>query len=763
MSASRNAPCPCGSGRKYKHCHGAGPAGAGRESVREPVNVRETLERARDVHRKGYLPEAELLYREVLHRSPRHADAMNLFGILCAQRGDPASALDWIGKAVALDSRNAAYRFNLGKTLLQAGRAAEACETLEAAISLDSRNADAYIELGLARASAGAFPAAEAAFRRALSLQPRSLEAHNNLGLLLHRLGRNDEAALSLREGLALAPGSAGMLGNLGMVLRAQGRTQEAVEAYRSALSLDPASPATLTNLGNALLDLSLRDEAVACFRDAVALAPDFADAHYNWGALCLRSGQFQLAAEKFRDALAIDPSLAEAERGLATALHDLGRIEDAIGAGRRALSLRPDDREAHSQLLFSLLHSAEVGARQVFEEHREWARRHASGVASRSTAYKNPREPERRLRIGYVSGDFRHHSVSQFFEPVLARHDRAAFEIFCYHNLSHADQTTDRLRRGADCWREIAALDDDAAAELVSKDGIDVLVDLSGHTRFNRLLVFARKPAPVQANWLGYLGTTGLDQIDYHVTDARASPTGLADPLYSEQLLRLPDSQWCYQPPQSCPAVVEPPVARAGGPVTLGAFSSLAKIGPRVIALWCDLLERCGDARLLIVGLGVDSVREEYLARFAAKGVALERIELRGFQSFDDYLALHGSVDLMLDTFPYTGGTTTCHALWMGVPVVSLVGDSTPSRGGASLLGAIGLDELVAGTPEEYLSKAHALASDRVRLSALRAGMRDRMSASPLMDVARFTRDLEEAYRTMWRNWCRAGAGADR
>jgi predicted O-linked N-acetylglucosamine transferase (SPINDLY family) len=318
-------------------------------------------------------------------------------------------------------------------------------------------------------------------------------------------------------------------------------------------------------------------------------------------------------------------------------------------------------------------------------------------------------------------------------------------------------------LRRGADCWREIAALDDDAAAELMGKDGIDVLVDLSGHTRFNRLLVFARKPAPLQASWLGYLGTTGLDQIDYYVTDARASPEGVADSLYTEVLLRLPHSQWCYQPPQSCPPVTEPPEARAGGPVTLGAFSSLAKIGPRMIALWCDLLERCGDARLLIVGLGVDSVREEYLARFAARGVALDRIDLRGFQSFDDYLALHGSVDLMLDTFPYAGGTTTCHALWMGVPVVSLAGDSTPSRGGASLLGVVGLDDLVAGTPEEYLSKAHALASDRARLSALRGGMRDRMSASPLMDVARFTRDLEGAYRTMWRNWCRAGAGADR
>jgi protein O-GlcNAc transferase len=716
------------------------------------VNVRGTLERAQDLHRQGYLPEAALLYREILQRSPGHAATMNSLGILCAQQGDKESALEWIGRAVAVDSRSAAYLVNYGKALLQLGRAAEACAALERAAALEPRHAAAYHELGLARCEAGKLEDAEAALRRALFLDPNSWEVHSDLGLLLHRLGRDDEAVRSLRKAVEIEPRSVDALRNLGLVLRSQERAAEAAEIYRAALALRPKDPVTLSNLGNALLDLAKRDEAAACFEEAVALSPGYADAHHNWGLLHLRSGEFHLASEKFRAALAINPRLGDAEKGLASALHDLGRVDEAIAAGRRALVQLPNDREAHSQLLFSMLHSPDIDPRETFEEHREWARRHARGLSAFSQ-HENPAEPERRLRVGYVSGDFRQHSVSQFFEPVLARHDRAAFQIFCYHNLRHSDETTERLRRSADCWREIATLADDAVADLVRSDHIDILVDLSGHTRFNRLSAFARKPAPVQATWLGYPGTSGLDSIDYRISDARASPEGLFDSLHSERLVRLPHSQWCYQAPADCPEVSA--ATRAGDKVTLGAFSSLAKIGPRVIALWGRLLERLSEARLLVVGLGLEAMQDEYRARFAAEGVAPDRIELRGFQSFRDYLALHGAVDLMLDTFPYTGGTTSCHALWMGVPVVSLTGHFTPSRGGASLLGAIGLEELVAGTPDEYLNKACALANDRERLSALRAGMRDRMSASPLMDAARFTHGLEEAYRSMWRRWC--------
>jgi predicted O-linked N-acetylglucosamine transferase (SPINDLY family) len=703
-----------------------------------------------------------MLYREILERSPRNADAMNMFGVLCAQRGDPASALEWIGKAVGVDSQNAVYRFNFGKILLQLGRTREACGALERAAALDPGNTEAHNELGLALGEVGSFEAAEAAFRKALSVDPGYWAAHNNLGLLLHRVGRHEEAGVSLRRAIEIEPQSPGTLGNLGLVLRTQGRAAEAVDAYRAALALSPEDPALLTNLGNALADLVRHEEAVACFRDAVAAAPNHASAYYNWGSLYLRSEQFQSASEKFRAALAIDPHLGEAEVGLASALLDLGRIDEAIEACRRALLLRPHDPDAHSRLLFTLLHSAEVGPRQVFEEHREWARKHTDSFSSGFPRHANSREPERRLRIGYVSGDFRHHSVAQFFEPVLARHDRGAFEIFCYHNLLRADETTERLRGSADSWCEIASLVDAAVADRVRADRIDILVDLSGHTKFNRLLVFARRPAPVQVTWLGYLNTTGLDAIGYRITDARATPQGSLDALHSERLVRLPDSQWCYQPPLDCPEVSTPPAVREKRPVTFGVFSSLAKIGPRVIALWCKLLERVPEARLLIMGLGLDSMRDEYLSRFAAQGAAPARVELRGFQSFRDYLAMHDAVDVMLDTFPYAGGTTTCHALWMGVPVISLVGDSAASRGGASVLGTIGLDELVAATSDEYLDKACALAGDLARQSTLRAGMRARMSASPLMDAARFTRHLEKAYRSMWRDWCRTGVSVE-
>jgi predicted O-linked N-acetylglucosamine transferase (SPINDLY family) len=510
-----------------------------------------------------------------------------------------------------------------------------------------------------------------------------------------------------------------------------------------------------MTNLGNALGALSRHEEAVACFQKAIAVAPRYANAYYNWGSLCLNAGRFQEAADRFRGALAIDPLHAESQIGLASALLDLGHVDEAIAADRRALELRPGDREVHSQLLFALLHSAKHTPEQVFDEHRQWGRKHAAGLSSRSVEHPNAREPERRLRVGYVSGDFRHHSVAQFFEPVLAQHDRRGFEIFCYYNLSHTDDVTERLRLCADRWRGIASLDDEAVAERIRADRVDILVDLSGHTKYNRLLVFARKVAPVQAAWLGYMSTTGLDAIDYRITDARASPEGLLDALHSERLYRLPDCQWCYQPPRDCPEVASPPAADRGGAITFGAFASLAKIGPHVIALWCRLLQRMPDARLLVAGLGLESMRDEFRSRFAAHGLVPERIELRGFQSFRDYLALHAAADVILDTFPYTGGTTTCHALWMGVPVVSLAGKSAPSRGGASLLGVIGLEELVAEASEQYLDKACSLAGDLGRLSALRAGMRARMASSPLLDTARFTRHLEQAFRSMWHHWC--------
>jgi protein O-GlcNAc transferase len=697
-----------------------------------------------------------MLYRGVLERSPRNADAMNMLGILFAQRGDQASALEWIRKAVDIDSQSAAFRFNYGKALLQFRLAPEACEVLEHAVALDPRYADAYNELGLARAESGSPEPAERAFRKAVSLRPDYWEAHNNLGLLLHRLARKEDAERSLRRALELAPRSPEVLKNLGVMLRAQGRAEEAVQAYRAALASAPAEPGILTNLGNALGDLSRTEEAIDCFRSAVAGAPGFADAYYNWGALLLRLRRLHEAADKFRAALAVDPGLGEAEGGLASVLQDMGLVDEAVAAGRRALGLRPDDADMHSQLLFSLLHMSAMNPRQILDEHREWARRHAERISSRSVGHANARDPRRRLRIGYVSGDFRRHSVAQFFEPVLAEHDREGFEIFCYHNLPSADETTGRLRRLADGWREIAALGDDATASLIRADRIDVLVDLSGHTKYNRLLVFAREPAPVQVTWLGYPETTGLVAVGYRISDTTADPPEKGN-LATETLVRLPDGFHCYRPPAEAPPVSALP-ASAAGCVTFGTFNSLAKVSSEATTLWRRILAAVPGSRLLIKSqpLADPGTRSSFVDRLGARGIPAHRLEcVPGTSGLAEHLAWYHKVDIALDTFPYNGTTTTCEALWMGVPVVTLAGDRHSGRVGASLLARIGMEDLIAPTHDAYVALAAALARDSTRLSSLRAGMRARMSASPLMDAKRLARNLEQAYRSAWRRWC--------
>jgi predicted O-linked N-acetylglucosamine transferase (SPINDLY family) len=748
MSVSRNAPCPCGSGKKYKHCHGATPE---RTPERLP-----SLDRARDLHQSGYLPEAEMLYREILARSPRNADAMNLVGVLHAQRGDPTSALEWIGKAVAIDSRSAAYRFNFGKALLQLKRTSEACEALERATALDPAYAEAYSELALARAETGALGAAEGALRKVLALRPGYWEAHNNLGLLLHRMGKAEAAVLSLSRARELEPRSPEVLKNLGMALRAQGRTEEAVQAYRAALELSPGEPGLLNNLGNALGELSRNEEAIGCFRDALAAAPDDADVHYNWGLVQMRSGRLQEAAERFRAALQIDPHLAEAESALAGVLYSMGRAGEAAEACTRVLRLRPDDAETHSQLLFLLQHSADVTPRQIFDEHGKWAQRHAAGLSPEVVLHANPRDPERRLRVGYVSGDFRRHSVAHFFEPVLKAHDRDGFEIVCYYNLSHADETTNRLRRAADGWREILRMGDEEVASLIRADRIDILVDLSGHTKHNRLLVFARNPAPVQVTWLGYPATTGLRAVGYRVSDAIADPAG-AEGVASEALLRLAPGFLCYGPPSDAPAVDTLP-ASAAGHVTFGSFNNLAKVGPDVMSLWQEILTAVPGSRLLIKAMSIvdPGTLASCKERLVSHGLPRERLDFApGTRTLAEHLSAYNTVDIALDPFPYNGTTTTCEALWMGVPVVTLAGDRHAGRVGASLLTQIGMEEMIARTPDAYVAAAVALARDPTRLASLRAGMRDRIGASRLTDAATFARGLERAYRSVWRRWC--------
>ena len=666
----------------------------------------------------GRLLEARELCRQLAAANPADANVLHLAGMVESQLGEQAVAVELLNRARQLQPANP-YLLNA---------------------------------LGTAYGRLRRYNDAEKCLRNAVSLKPDLADAHNNLGNALTGLGRLKEAEQHLREALAFEPAHVGARINLGVVLRRAHRLEEAEQCYRAALSLAPNLALAHSNLGNVLMDLGRLEEAPPCFERAVALQPGSYDAQFSFATALMKTSQLGPAEERYRRVLAIRPDSAEALTGLGNVLQQTGKVEDAEKCYRKALALEPLRHEAHWALLFTLNFLPHRAPAEIFAEHRAYTQRFYRPASV--PPHENSPDPDRKLRIGYVSGDLRDHPVGQFIAPVLAHHERGSFEISCYYNFHTSDGATARLKRDADHWRDVMNLNDEALVEAIRRDGIDILVDLNGHTGNSRLHAFAHKPAPVQATWLGYLNTTGMPEMDYRITDPYACPEGMFDEFHSERLMRLPGCQWCFEAPADGPPVAEPPSLRAGH-VTFACFSSLAKIGPTVIELWSRLLLRVPDSRLLIVRSGLSSISEECRARFARYGVAPERIDLRESIPFREYLALYSAADVVLDTFPYTGGTTTCHALWMGVPVVTLTGVTATSRGGASLLHAVGLDELVAATAEEYLDTAAALAQDRGRLAALRSGMRERMAASPLMDAERFTRDLERAYRNMWRTWC--------
>ena len=437
------------------------------------------------------------------------------------------------------------------------------------------------------------------------------------------------------------------------------------------------------------------------------------------------------------------------------SALEELDRLDEALDCLRQELEIEPGNIDTHSSLLFLLSRSELLPPQQVAAEFRRWGEMHANHLSAGTDLHGNSREPERILRVGYVSADFRRHAMAYFVEPFLAHHDQRAVRAYCYSNCARPDDVTQHLRGLAHEWRDIAALSDDAAARLIRDDGIDILVDLSGHTGGNRLLLFARRPAPIQITWLGYSwGGTGMAAMDYRISDRYADPEGESDAHYRERLLRLPHSKWCYLPPAAMPACNALP-AQSRGYVTFGSFCSFPRISNETMRAWALLLRRLPGARLCIIGAPGDESLDRMLEIFDAAGVYADRLDLVGRMSLDAYLQQYLQVDIALDPFPCNGATTTCESLMMGVPVVCRSGGSAASRSGVSLLTNAGLPHLIARSWEEYVDVALGLAADLPALAQLRATLRQRVSASPLLDAAAFTRDLEQLYRGAWREWC--------
>jgi len=619
----------------------------------------------------------------------------------------------------------------------------------------------ATITEALARAlqyhQAGNLAQAERIYRQILQVNPADANALHLLGMLAHQVGQNQTALDLIRQAVALLPHVAQFHSNLAEVYRTLGRWDEAAGCYREALRLRPDLPEAHYNLGLALEGQGRPEEALASFQEALRLRPNVPDAHNNMGNVLIPLGRLAEAEASYREALRLRPDCAETLNNLAGVCRDQGRVDEAIACYRKAIAARPDLQSIRSNLLFTLHCSASYDPETAFAEHLRWGEQFHALLAPHRPLHPVLRDPGRRLRIGYVSGDFRHHVISYYSEAILGAHDRGQVEVFCYANVRHPDDRTQLLKALADHWRSLVGLSDALAADLILQDQIDVLVDLAGHTADNRLGVFAKKPAPIQVTHFGYPASTGLAAIDYRLTDAYCDPPGQTERLHVEKLIRLPKVQWCFVPlAKSSGLAIGPLPARRAGEVTFASFNNPAKVTEQMIGLWSQILKALPGSRM-VMGIGAGYAGEDRIrAAFLRLGVGPEQVALVGRQPIDDYFQLYHGVDICLDTYPFTGCFTTADALWMGVPVVSLAGLTWPTRQGLAILSQVGLEDLVAHTPAAYVETAVRLARDLLRLHELRGQLRDRLNRSPLADVSRFTRHLEAAYRAMWDLFCR-------
>ncbi len=635
----------------------------------------------------------------------------------------------------------------------RAGRHSDAETNCRRVLDARPHHPEALHLMGLIASATGRPDVAIELISKATAIAPSFAEAFSNLGKLYLASRQFNPAIIAFQKACSLQPNLPNGQHLLGDALHAQRRFEEAVAAYRTALRFTPQSAEVLGNLGNALQELGRLDEAITAHREALRLESASADAHYNLANALQARDQFDEAIARYEQALSLKPDHAEALHNLGNALWAVGQIDEAIAHYRRAVALDPASPVMLSNLVYAFYFHPGYDARAILAENREWDRRHGQPLKSRIVPHANERSPDRRLRIGYVSPDFREHVVGRNLLPLIREHDREKAEIFCYANVLKADALTEQLRGMAKGWRDIVGLGDEAAAEMIRRDGIDILVDLTLHMAHNRLPLFAYEPAPVQVTYLGYCGTTGLSAMDYRLSDPYLDPPGGEMNCYSEKTVRLPCSYWCYEPLGPTPEVSALP-ALSLGHVTFGCLNNFTKVSEGALELWMTIMREVPGSMLLLQA-PAGRARQRVIDRFVAGNIAKERLEFVGMQEWEAYLKSLSRLDVALDPFPYGGGITSCDAIWMGVPVVTLSGETAVGRSGRSILSNIGLPELVAETAEEYVKKAVALASDLPRLTELRSSLRERVARSPLRDAKRHTRDIEAAFREMWRRWC--------
>lgn len=581
-------------------------------------------------------------------------------------------------------------------------------------------------------------------------------DARLSCGAVAGLRGDHAQAEDYCRQALAIDPKLAAAHYNQGIALRNQGRFDEACQAFLQATRLRANYSEAMDALAHAYIALYDWPAAADVLKQIIAVWPHKAEMHNNLGTVYQAMGRIEDAIAAYEAALKINPRLAGTLNSLGSAHLGRGDFEQAERCYRQCRAADPGNLRAHSNLLMLLNYLPDADAAAVFKEHLEFGRIARSRIPRMADAVPEKKDPGRRLRLGYLSSDFREHSVASFIEPVLLHHDRSRFEICCYSDLPRPDDTTERIKATADLWRDIHKLSDAETARLIREDRIDILVDLAGHTGNNRLGIFAARPAPLQVTYLGYPNTTGLDTIDYRITDEVADPAG-EEAWFSEKLLRVEGCFLTYRPDPGAPDVAPLP-ALANGHVTFGSFNNFSKINPQVLRLWADVLEQVPGSRLLLKcpALTDAGVQARVRADFDALGISAERLELLGHtRTRAEHLALYARVDIALDTFPYNGTTTTCEALWMGVPVVSIEGRHHSGRVGATLLRAAGLADWLAGSPGAFVAIARDRAADTAELARLRGSLRERLQTSRLCDAAAFTRSLEAGLIEAWESAC--------
>ena len=737
------------------------------------------LKAALQEQRAGRLDAADAGYRRVLAADPGNANANHLLGRILVDAKRAKEALPFLRRATKAAPKSAQFFASLAEACRLAGQAKEEAAALEAALELAPKQSALLHRLCSALIKLSRYEDVIAAAGRALEIEPDNALAYNNLGVALQALERQKEAEQAYRNALAHMPDYPQALSNLGVVLQSTGRKEEAEASYRRAIELKPDYTQALGNLAALVQELGRSEEAEEMYKEVIAVSPDYAEAYNNLGNLLQDKGRLEEALVNYRRTVEIAPKHRLAYNNMALALQDQGKLGEALASLTRQIELAPDFAEAQSARLRCFNFDPKWSPAEVYTAHTDWAAARADkfhpATKTATETHANTRDPERPLRVGYISPDFRVHSVAYFFEAVLAAHDRDAVHAICYANASQKDDMTAHLKELAGDWRETHAMNDDDVAALIRDDRIDILVDLAGHTGLNRMLTFARRPAPVQLSYLGYCCTTGLAAIDYRLSDWHSDPAG-QEAVHAEAIYRLDRTFLCYTAPDSAPDVAPPPSATAttaggksgaataaresgeAGAVTFGSFNTLAKVTPEVVALWSKVLAAVPGSRFILKAksLSDEATRVRYRALFESHGIAGERIEMLGrIKGKGDHLGAYGRVDIALDTFPYNGVTTSCEAMWMGVPVVTLEGRSHAGRLCASLLHSLGLAQLIATDEAAFVEIAQGLAEDGAALAALRADLRPRMQKSDLRDGPGLTRAIEAAYRDMWRKWC--------